>query len=205
MALTQAQLLKRKAKKTKARAEKAKTIQQESHLRYLSKWPIVAAYAPLHPNDDLTLQYVLIVRQRPDGQYTVGSLLIDTLCLGVKDCFIKIIPSYQFVNMLEKIEEAMPMDVVPPSYVATFVHKAVEYAKNLGLNPRGDYQVLREFLDGVPLDESLTFTFGKDGKPIYIQGPQDSPEFSRKVIDKLNQTIGSENYEFVVSLEGPEE
>jgi hypothetical protein len=52
MALSHAQILKRKARKDKARAEKAKAIQQESHLRYRSQWPIVAAYAPFEPRDD---------------------------------------------------------------------------------------------------------------------------------------------------------
>jgi hypothetical protein len=81
MALPQAQLLRRKAEKNKARAEKSRTIQQESRLRYIARWPIVFAYAPFHSREDYTLQYALIVRQRPNGLYAVGIFLIDTLCL----------------------------------------------------------------------------------------------------------------------------
>jgi hypothetical protein len=205
MALSQAQLLKRKANKTKARAEKAKAIQQGSQLQYLPQWPIVSAYAPFGSRDDYTLQQALVVRQRPDGQYAVALFLIDVLCLGVKDSFMRIMPSYQFAALLEKIETVMTMDAVSPSYVATFVHEAVEYANSLGLEPGGNYRVVKESLDGIPLDPSLTFTFGENGEPVYIVGPHDSPEFSNRVIKKLNNTVGSNNYKFIVPMELPEE
>lgn len=201
MALSQAQLLKRKANKTKARAEKAKAIQQGSQLQYLPQWPIVSAYAPFEARDDYSLQNALIVRQRPDGQYAVALFLIDVLCLGVKDSFMRIMPSYQFAALLEKIETVMPMDPVPPSYVATFVHKAVEYAKSLGFEPRGDYQVVKEFLEGIPLDPSLTFTFGENGEPVYVAGPRDSPEFTKDVLAKLDKAVGRDHYKFIMPLE----
>jgi hypothetical protein len=190
MALSQAQLLKRKTQKNKERAEKAKSVQQESQLRYLSKWPIVSAYAPFDARDDYTMQYALIVRQRPNRQYVVGIFLIDTLCLGVKNCFMRVIRPHQLPSLLEKIETVMPMDTVSPSYVTTFVHKAVEYAKSLGFEPQGDYQVVKESLEGIPLDPSLTFTFGKDGEPVHTPEPYDSPEFSNNVLEKLNNTVG---------------
>jgi hypothetical protein len=201
MALSQAQLLKRKAKKKKARAEKSKSIQQESKLQYLSKWPIISAYAPFESRDGYTLQQALIVRQRPDGHYAVGMFLIDLLCLGVKNCFIKILPSYQLANFLENVEEGMPMDAVSPSYVATFIHKAVEYASSFGFKPEGDYQIMQEFLKGIPLDESLAFTFGENGKPVYVAGPHDSSEFVRKVMAKLDDAVGKDNYHYIIPME----
>jgi hypothetical protein len=205
MALSQAQRLKRKANKTKARTEKAKIIQQESHLRYLSKWPIIAAYAPFNARDDYTMQYALIVRQRPNGQYAVGIFLIDTLCLGVKNCFMRVIRPHQLPSLLEKIEAVIPTDVVSPSYAATFVHKALEYARSLGFEPQGDYQVVKQFLEGIPLDPSLTFTFGKDGKPVYIEGSRDSTEFVDNILEKLDNAVGRDHYKFVAPLEGEED
>ena len=202
MALSQVQLLRRKAKKNKARVEKTKSIQQESQLRYLSRWPIIFAYAPFHSREKHILQYAMIIRQCPNGLYAVGIFLIDTLCLGIKDSFMKIIPSHQFIDLLEKIDNSMSMDIVLPSYVATFVYKAVEYAQSLGFSPQGDYQVVKEFLDGVPLDLSLTFTFGENGEPVYIAGPNDSQKFINTILEKLDNAVGRENYKFVVpSLE----
>ena len=80
---------------------------------------------------------------------------------------MRTVTSCQFIDLLEKIEEIMPMDSVAPSYVATFVHKAIDYAKSLGFDPQGDYQVVKEFLEGIPLDLSLVFIFGENGEPVY--------------------------------------
>lgn len=205
MALSHAQILKRKARKDKARAEKAKAIQQESHLRYRSQWPIVAAYAPFEARDDYSLQNAIIVRQRPDGQYAVALFLIDVLCLGVKESFLKIMPSCQFAALLEKIEDIMPMDVVSPSYVATFVYKAVEYAENLGLDPRGDYKAAKKILEDISLDLSLSFTFGnEDGEPVYIAGVRDSREFADTILEKLDKAVGRDHYKYIVPVKGAE-
>lgn len=202
MALPQVQLLRRKAKKNKARAEKARYIQQGPQLRYIARWPIIFSYAPFHSREDYTLQYVMVVRQCPNGLYAVGIFLIDTLCLGVKDCFMRTVTPYQFIDLLEKIEEIMPMDSVPPSYVATFVHKAVDYAKSLGFDPRGDYQVVKEFLKDVSLDLSLVFTFGEKGEPVYVREPHDSQEFANTVLEKLNSTVGEGRYQVITPSRG---
>ena len=201
MALSPAQLLKRKQKKNKARAEKARITDQRSQLHNLPEWPIVGAYAPFHSRDEYTMQYALIVRQCPNGKVAVGAFLIDILCLGVKDCFLKVIPSYQLSELLGKIETTVPMDEVSPSYIATLVHEAVEYSRSLGLNPRGDYLAVKKFLEGIPLDPSLSFTFGENGQPVYVAGPNDSPEFSNAVLATLNNTVGEDNYKFVVPME----
>lgn len=205
MALSPAQLLKRKQKKNKARTEKARAINQRSQLHHLPEWPIVGAYAPFHSRDEYTMQYSLIVRQCPNGKVAIGAFLIDLLCLGVKDSFMKIVPGYQLSEFLHKIENTMPMDEVPPAYIATLVHEAVNYSRGLGLNPRGDYLAAKKFLEGIPLDPSLTFTFGENGQPVYVAGPNDSPEFVNAVLATLSKTVGEDNYKFVVPMEVSDE
>ncbi len=58
---------------------------------------------------------------------------------------------------------------------------AVEYAASLGFQPNEDWQDARYVVEA---DRSYVrkFKFGKDGKPYYIQGPDDD---ARKITSKL--------------------
>ncbi|RLD82202.1 MAG: hypothetical protein DRJ07_08450, partial [Bacteroidetes bacterium] len=43
-------------------------------------------------------------------------------------------------------------------------------------------------------DEIDEIEFGKDGKPLFIQGPHDN---AVKIINKLNETVGEGNYHYI--------
>ena len=42
------------------------------------------------------------------------------------------------------------------------------------------------------------FTFGKDGKPYYVCGPNDTPEFQRRVLQKLEKNCGPDGYHWLI-------
>ena len=47
-------------------------------------------------------------------------------------------------------------------------------------------------------DEEQEFTFGRDGKPFYMQGTHESPADVKRIIKTLESNQGTENYHFLV-------
>ena len=82
-----------------------------------------------------------------------------------------------------------------PACVRKLVEDAQAYAKDLGFDPHADYHLSRQIFGDVDQEAcSMSFQFGKDGKPFYISGPYDDP---RPVICTLERTAGRGNFEFL--------
>jgi hypothetical protein len=43
------------------------------------------------------------------------------------------------------------------------------------------------------------YTFGKDGKPFYISGPNENQNQSKKIVEKLFRNCGEGNFDYIVS------
>ena len=42
-------------------------------------------------------------------------------------------------------------------------------------------------------------SFGKDGKPFYISGPNENKNQSKKIVEKLFRNCGEGNFDYIVS------
>jgi len=42
------------------------------------------------------------------------------------------------------------------------------------------------------------FTYGQDGKPLFVQSPNDSPAFVRHVMDTLTRRLGKEGFHYLL-------
>jgi hypothetical protein len=75
------------------------------------------------------------------------------------------------------------------------VFGAVEYARSLGFPPHHDVAAAAAHLGAWtgPAD----ITFGRDGKPFYMQGPYDNVV---TVIQTLDRTIGRGNYHYLAAV-----
>ncbi len=73
------------------------------------------------------------------------------------------------------MEKGQRMGPISPSCLAKIVKEAVEYAQAFGFVPHPDYRHASMLLEGIDLSTCPTqFTFGRDGKPFYVQGPHES-------------------------------
>lgn len=95
------------------------------------------------------------------------------------------------------------MERVEASYVNTLIEKSAEYANQFGFKPHSDFSKARNLLRGIPIDEDQAFTFGRDGKPCYMQGPHESPADVKRIIKTLESNQGTENYHFLVEIPDP--
>jgi hypothetical protein len=96
-------------------------------------------------------------------------------------------PEGTYAGTIRKIEKAGgPMCKVAPEYLAKLVYAAVDYAQSFGFAPHPDYRHARMLLAGVDATQCQDeFVFGKDGKPLYFQGPHDSPAKVKTIMQRL--------------------
>lgn len=145
---------------------------------------------------------VFVSRTTGSGQVAAGVFLVDTYCLGVKNAFPMLQPRAEYENYIEMTEQQAGLVRIDPAYAKKLVEDAVAYARDLGFEPHEDYRVARKVLqdiDATACEEQ--FTFGKDGKPFFMSGPNDSPQRSRQIVETLERRCGAGGYHYVVGLD----
>lgn len=156
-------------------------------LRQAGSWPIFKALV----SDELWdegIGYALIARQEPGAGLVFASFVVDVRCLGVKNAFWRAGSRVDFEDMLREMEKVQKMVAIAPECLAKIIKGAVEFARSFGFPPHHDYRHASTLLDGIdPSTCKREFTFGRDGKPYYIQGPNETPAqaqaIARRVVD----------------------
>ncbi len=190
------QKAKRQAKRSLnlARTSKDPTVR----LQRAEKWPVVQALV----GDRLWetgIGYVLIARRDLEGSLVFAVFLVDVLCLGVKDAFWRAGTSADFEDMLRKMERVETMASSTPACLAKIVKGAVEFAQSLGFPPHPDYRHASMLLEGLdPSSCPSEFTFGRHGRPFYIQGPHETPAQAAAIMQRVQEAGGH----FIASLSG---
>jgi hypothetical protein len=99
--------------------------------------------------------------------------------------------------MLAEVNRVGRMKPVPPERFARLVLDAVEYARRIGFYPHPDFNAARLLLAGIDPSGSVDeFEFGKDGKPFYVQGPNDSNAKAAAIAARVKAAGG--NYVLVM-------
>lgn len=174
--------------------------------------PVQAARFPIHDcllSEDLFeagIGHVILSRSLPNGDLAMAAFLVDVYCLGVKNAFYSVAPVQEYAFNLQQIEaSAGRLERIDPSCLRKLIEGAVDYAGNLGFAPHRDYaRAARLFGNIEAADCPVRYTYGKDGKPLYISGPDESPAQSRRIIDTLTRRLGPDEFQFVTALGTPE-
>jgi hypothetical protein len=148
--------------------------------------------------------YLVVSRFKADGRVESGFFLLDVFCLGVKDagfhCFNSI-ADYQ-ENLLDRLfpdEDRMRMTLAA---ARKLTEEAISYARGLGFSPGADYKKASRVFGGVTTaDCDEEFIFGKDDKPLYIQGPSDSPARVERILRALEARCGEDGYHYIVAAD----
>jgi hypothetical protein len=179
----QKQLAKKKAKRNEKRTQMARATSADptQRLMHCNRWPIT--YSAI--SDTLWedgIGHAVLARRMPDGMIAHGTFLLDVWCLGVKDSFWAVKTPVDFRQLCEHMNENLGLREVSPEYVAKLVTEAVAYADKYGFHPHGGFRHASRLLDGIdPAKCEETFEFGKDGAPLYVSGPNDTPERARDI------------------------
>ena len=136
---------------------------------------------------------VLVVRQTPGLKYILGAYLVDVFCLGLKNSFVSITREYAVVRAILNDFSQKPEEI---SYedARSIILGAVEYARQLGFEPCEDDWDLSGPIVEAGRSFKRKFTFGLDGKPFYVEGPNDDP---RKIMEKLAPLVKEGKADFL--------
>lgn len=199
---------KRNAKQKAKKKELARRDREDPAIRFAR-----AATAPiLHSAVSMNLWeqgigYVLLSRQMAGGNVASALFLVDVYCQGVKDALYRISPLDAYQSLIyNKIHYELGFVNLPPESGRKLVEGAVDFALKCGLEPHPDY-VLAWSLFG-DIDPSLStdqFVYGKNGKPLFVPGPYDSPQKCGRIMDLLMKNRGPGDFDYLVPLMGPGE
>ena len=153
---------------------------------------------------DSGIAQLLVARIRSDGQADIGFFLLDLWCLGVKDAFLCADDTEAAFQLI--LSERLPAEFrerIHPSCAKKLIEGALAYAEALGFAPARDYRKARRALSG--LDATAcpeTFTFGRNGKPYYIQGPNDDSARVDRVLTVLKARCGADGFTYLLTDAG---
>ena len=203
----------KRQKKQERKAAKRKSKHQEltraQHAGLAERLTAAVKYPVLHSwvTDDLWTQgmgYVCLSRALPNGSVAFAVFLVDRFCLGVKNVMADIAGRFTYDSQMRKLRANFTAENVSPACARKIVEGAVEYARALGLHPHPDYQKGRVIFGGIDAGECTDeFEFGKDGKPFFIAGPNDTPERCRQILRTLEQARGPGGYDYLIPVAGP--
>jgi len=159
-------------------------------LQRAERWPVVQVLVGAKLWDD-GIGYLTIARQESEGRLIFAVFLVDVYCLGVKNAFWRAGTHQDLKDLIRQMEEGQKMRAITPACLAKIVKGAVEYAQSFGFPPHPDYRHASILLDGIdPSTCPNQFTFGRDGRPFYIQGPNESLAEATAISQRIQDAGG---------------
>jgi hypothetical protein len=199
---------KKRQKKLERRAAKRKDRRRElirQKNRGLGELLSMASGSPvLHSRiadslEDEGMGHVLLSRLLPNNRVAAVLFLVDRYCLGVKDCFGRLMVRAEYDAFCKELDDKFEMEDHTPADVRKLVEGVVDYARDLGLEPHPDYHRVKAIFGDIDARESRAeFEFGSEGKPLFINGPHDGPERCRRILSILEHSCGPEGYHYIM-------
>lgn len=198
-------------KRSKELTKKKEEARAKNALQSLSGQVLVASSGAIERclisesllDPDQKFGSVLISRKMHDGRVLFVRLLIDGMCLGVKDADAEVCFPSVLSEMLDRMSEVDAMQDAIPSAARKLVESVVAFAGQFGFEPHDLYEKTRPIWGDINASQCETdFVFGNEGKPHFISGPYDSAATIASTVVKLNDSVGEGNYDFTVEQGG---
>jgi hypothetical protein len=209
MAISQSQRLRRNAEKASRRkivvAQKRKAEMTEMGARE-ARQLVEAARGAIESCEvteeifNVGIGWVVLARTLPSGRIGAGFFLVDVWCLGVKDAFFRVMTRETFEEYMEVSSLAQPFVDIDPPRARKLLHDAAAYADFLGF-ARSEGFVEAEKIFGEIAMAMETFSFGKEGKPFFVSGPNDSPARVRRILDTLAKHAGPDAFDTMIAVD----
>jgi hypothetical protein len=144
---------------------------------------------------------LIVARSHTNGNITACFYLVDLYCLGLKDThYLFNVTRTDYQEKLGTREENS--NYIPISYTLAhnIVYSAIEFAEDYGFKPHKEYTSITRFMleEDTEDVELIDIECGKDGKPLYVNGPYDDDHKQNAVIAQLERTAGPGNYDYIL-------
>ena len=154
---------------------------------------------PVHDDPDAGtagMVSVLVARRHRYDKVSVCGYLADVYCLGVKNAMgpavMDELELSRFRGLYFASYHSDPLDA-PIERARELVFGSLEHARGLGFEPHPDFAATAGHLGSWTGPSAITF--GKDGKPFYVSGPNDRPH---SIIRTLRDSVGDGNFDYVL-------
>lgn len=149
------------------------------------------------------LARILLSRRQTDGRILFGAYLVDVYCLGLKNtwCNANFSPGEYRRDVVERLYFDVEPKECPVDLAHQIIYQAIDYAGRFGFRPQKDFKWSQHILEKRgALTEPYRLSFGRDGKPFYISGPDDNVKV---IIARLEKNPGPGNYDYLIELGDP--
>jgi hypothetical protein len=142
----------------------------------------------------------LVARRRRHRRGAIVCVyLLDVWCLGVKNAMGPTTIDQQ--ELRQRTHQLFsgygePPITAPIGLVRDLVLGAAEYARGLGFAPHPDFERARPHLG--PWTSPSAITFGRDGKPTYISGPNDNHD---RILHTLQHAVGRKGFNYTIGVD----
>ncbi|MEU6719941.1 helix-turn-helix domain-containing protein [Nonomuraea sp. NPDC046802] len=138
---------------------------------------------------------VLVARRHNWDRMSVSGYLVDAYCLGAKNAIgPDVLDDRELVRFRDFFfGEYAGWQEVPIELARHLVFGSVDYARGLGFEPHDDFAPAAEVLGKWEGESAITF--GREGKPYYVQGPDDD---AAKVLRTLRRTLGDDEFDYLI-------
>jgi hypothetical protein len=125
---------------------------------------------------------------------------MDVWCLGIKNSYFTVLTDNEFNDRVSEIEDNEHLENIHPSCLRKMIDECINFSAKLGFKPHKDYKISRQLL--MDIDPTVCpneYSFGKDGKPFYISGPNETEHQAKMIVNKLLRSCGEGNFDYLIS------
>ena len=204
MTISEQQRQKKLAKKKQKRGTTVKKITQSmKKAKPYASYPIHECLIP----DDLFISglgELVVTRRIPNGDIAMSAFVIDVFCLGVKDAMFMVMPESEYEHKIKVRMSATGdrgFEELHQTCAKKLLDGLVDYAEELGFAPHPDYKNANEIFGDIDAGACpVKYTYGKEGKPFYMNGPYESPADIERIINTLTKKCGAGGFDTVLRL-----
>jgi hypothetical protein len=146
---------------------------------------------------ELGIGTLVLARGATPRYVALSAFLIDVFCLGVKNVTFQSIEDEAFEMYVATMDATSPMVSIDPSYARKLLRDLTAWSRSIGFAPHRDFAAVERIFGDVNADASdAVFRFGREGKPVYIPGPNDTAPLIQRRIEQLERLLGSNGFHF---------
>jgi hypothetical protein len=188
-------------RKTRRREERKKRVRVRSVFESSSRGRMRAAgRAPLRQClltadwRDHHVATVILSRDGPRG-IACAAVHVDLDCLGVKRCIaVDDLDEADYEQLVSSLGEGALLRPGDPALALKLVDAGAAYAAGLGFRPHKAWRLARELFGDADVDAcSEEIQCGRDGRPLYVAGPDDDVD---AVLSQLEARLGPDGFDF---------
>lgn len=141
---------------------------------------------------------VLVARRHTWDKMTVCGYLADVYCLGLKNALgPEVLDERELLRFRPYFfGEYAGWQDAPIELAKDIVFGSMDHARTLGFEPHEDFAPVADLLGKWEGESSITF--GRDGKPFYVQGVEDDPT---RVLQILRRKLSDDEFDYALAEE----